>query len=104
MGISSVRIMNRLSQAKPSGVNDEGLTISTSAVGFVDAPVSAPYVFITIDGADVRVTFDGSDPTTSNGHFLGDGYAELWSRELFNAAQFIRDAAADAYGHATSMG
>ncbi|MDH3834629.1 MAG: hypothetical protein OES34_10805 [Nitrosopumilus sp.] len=105
MGISSVRVMNRLSQAKPAtDLSDEGLTISSSAVAFADVAAAAPYVYVTIDGADVRCTFDGSAPTGANGHFLGDGYQDLWSRELFNASRFIRDAAVDAYGHATPMG
>lgn len=48
-----------------------------------------------VQTADVIVTFDGTNPTTSHGHLLPAGASGTWSVETATAAKFLR-ATADA--------
>lgn len=62
-------------------IDYEAITVSATAIGLTAGklkPASpAPYrrrVFITNDGAAVRIRFDGQGaPTATNGHVLADG-------------------------------
>jgi hypothetical protein len=88
----------------PSGEADERLAVSSTAVSLTGAWTAnkTKYVLIDIQGADVMVTFDGSDPTASNGHLykkLADPF--FWHRDTARLAKFIRSASTDASVHAT---
>ena len=45
--------------------------------------------YITTDGADLYVTFDGSDPSSTNGHYLKSPYVAWWSKEATRVAKMI---------------
>lgn len=92
---------------KPSGgLTDERLTVSTVAIA-----LSSPSTWLTsgicrvvildIQNNDVMVTFDGSTPTSTNGHRLYAGQNYTWSIELAKAASFIRAGSADGVVHAS---
>lgn len=87
------------------GQTDERLTVSSSAVPFSSiatwrASGNVKFVVLDVQSNDVFVTFDGSTPTSTNGHRLYSGESYTWNFETAAAAQFIR-ASADATVHAS---
>ena len=90
---------------KPTpGVTDQSLAVADSAVQFGTAFNSlTKYVVLDVQTADVRVTYDGSDPTTSNGHILFAGRSYTWSKEAAAAAKFIRNGGTSASIHASEF-
>ena len=78
---------------KPTtGVTDQTLTVADSVVQFGTAFNSLTrYIVLDIQTADVRVTYDDSAPTTTNGHILFAGRSYTWAKETASAAKFIRD-------------
>ena len=84
---------------------DQQLTVDTTAGGVQLAAFDSAtnYVYVNVQDQSARVTFDGSAPTTTNGHVFAAGYQELWSVSLATAAKFIRDDGADAVVHATQL-
>lgn len=86
------------------GVNDQTLTVSNSAVQFATAfNELTRYIVLDVQVADVRVTYDGSAPTTSNGHILFAGRSYTWGKKTAEAAKFFRDGSADATIHASEF-
>jgi hypothetical protein len=85
----------------PGGV-DERLAVSSSVVEFATTWDNGTNKFVVLDvqGNDVFVTFDGSDPTTTNGHRLYASLSYTWHVKTADAAKFIR-ASADATVHAS---
>jgi hypothetical protein len=88
----------------PNGETDERLAVSSSVVSLTGAWTSSKtkYVLVDIQGADVMVTFDGSDPSSTNGHLfkkLADPF--FWHRDTARVAKFIRSASTDASVHVT---
>ena len=80
-----------------SSVADQRLTVSSSAVQFATAfNGSTNMVVLDVQDADVMCTFDGSTPTSTNGHRLYSGSHYTWSKAAATAAKFIRQAATDA--------
>jgi hypothetical protein len=66
-------------------------TVSSAAVQFAtafDANTSLVSVDVQVD--DVYVTFDGTTPSSSNGHRLYARDKVLWSKATATAAKFIR--------------
>ena len=91
---------------KPTtGVTDQSLAVADSAVQFGTAFNSlTKYVVLDIQTADVRVTYDGSDPVGgSNGHILFAGRSYTWSKEAAAAAKFIRNGGTSASIHASEF-
>ena len=65
---------------------------------------AATHAFWTLEGADVRVTFDGSDPVAGvNGHLFVDGAQGCWAAERMAAARAVRNAGANAHFHITQL-
>jgi hypothetical protein len=80
------------------GGTDERLTVSTSVVQFATTwyDEETKFVFVDVQGADIMVTFDGSDPSASNGHKFASGFNGFWSARQADAAKMIRAASTDA--------
>lgn len=78
----------------------QSLTVSTAAIsptGFTNAVAGGGGVnFVTFDVqvSNVRVRFDGTDPTATVGTILYVGTNYTWNVDLFNNAKFIRDTSA----------
>ena len=80
-----------------SGVSDQTLAVADSAVQFGTAFNSLTrYIVLDVQLADVRVTYDGSAPTSTNGHILFAGRSYTWSKQAAVAAKFIRDGSVSA--------
>ena len=92
---------------KPTpGVTDQTLTVDATAGGvqFGTAFNSLTrYIVLDVQGADVRVTYDDSAPTTSNGHILFAGRSYTWSKQAAAAAKFIQDGGTSATIHASEF-
>ena len=92
---------------KPTpGVTDQTLTVDATAGGvqFGTAFNSLTrYIVLDVQSADVRVTYDDSAPTTTNGHILFAGRSYTWSKQAAAAAKFIRDGGTSATIHASEF-
>ncbi len=98
----------------PSGTgNDHRLTVDATAGGVQfsganDDNTSAfdsltKYIAMDVQDADVFMTFDGSAPTTSNGHKLFAGRSYTFSKEAAVKAKFIRSGGTSAKIHASQF-
>ena len=98
----------------PSGSgNDHRLTVDATAGGVLfsganDDNTSAfdsltKYIAMDVQDADVFMTFDGSAPTTSNGHKLFAGRSYTFSKEAAVKAKFIRSGGTSAKIHASQF-
>ena len=76
-----------------AAVSSQSLTVSTTAVaatGFtIIPPRAAQLVTFDVQTSDVRVRWDGVDPTSSVGHYLPAYSAYTWDAAQYNAAKFI---------------
>lgn len=79
---------------KPStGVLDERLAVSSVVVTLAASGwdvKNTKQVLWDVQTGDIFATFDGSDPSASNGHRLYVGQSGTWSLQLAKAARFIR--------------
>ena len=87
------------------GVNDQRLTVDDTSGGVQLATLSdsTKYVWLDVQDADCFVTFDGSAPTTSNGHKLDAGEKYIWSKATARSAKFIRATVTSAIVHASEF-
>ena len=99
----------------PSGsANDHRLTVDATAGGVQfsqsgkDDNTNAfdsltKYIAFDVQDADVFMTFDGSAPTTSNGHKLFAGRSYTFSKEAAAKAKFISSGTTSAKIHASQF-
>jgi hypothetical protein len=87
-----------------SAVASQSISVSTVAIGVGTAfdQNSSPIITFDVQDNDVRVRWDGTNPTSSVGHILPASTAYTWSCAQFNAAKFIR-VSADAVIFASPM-
>lgn len=80
---------------------DQALTVDATAGGvqFAAFHADTTHVILDVQTAQVRVTFDGSAPTATDGHILEAGDWGTWSKALAVAAKFIRTGATSATIH-----
>ena len=88
-----------------AGHTDQTLTVDDTAGGkqFSAFSANCKYVVLDVQVADVRVTYDGSPPTSTNGHILFAGRSYTWAVETARAAKFIEDTTTDATIHASEF-
>lgn len=79
-----------------SGRAHKNLTISTTALGIGELHADTRYILLTVNTETVRVTFDGNDPTATDGHLLSAGDERKYSREAALALKMIRGGGTDA--------
>ena len=99
----------------PSGTaNDHRLTVDDTSGGVQFSQSSkddntdafdslTKYIAFDVQDADVFMTFDGSAPTTSNGHKLFAGRSYTFSKEAAAKAKFIRSGGTSAKIHASQF-
>ena len=98
----------------PSGSgNDHRLTVDGTAGGVLFSGANddntaafdalTKYIAMDVQDADVFMTFDGSAPTTSNGHKLFAGRSYTFSKEAAVKAKFIRSGGTSAKIHASQF-
>lgn len=96
--MANAKIVNTPSQAIPqSGAAHTQKTISSSAVAIINGPLNAntSHVLLQFNGANARVTFDGSDPSAAKGFIYPDGATAYLTRSMALAAKSIRAATTD---------
>jgi hypothetical protein len=67
------------------------LSVSGTATNFIVAALNpnTSHIYWTLDGADVRLTIDGSNPTASDGHVFKGGNSGIWSAGWAKNAKVI---------------
>lgn len=91
----NTKVNNSSLEFKPPTQTDHTVAVSTSVVTLTAAslPATHQYVRIQVQANTVRVTYDGSDPTASNGEQMVAGYRVDVRRDLAVAMKFIRESA-----------
>jgi len=87
-----------------NGETDQRLAVSTAVVALTKnwSESATKYILIDVQTNDVMVTFDGSNPSSTNGHLFKAGVQPFfWNKETARLAKFIRAGSADAAVHAT---
>lgn len=71
------------------------LTVAIAPTGYSGSTtLSAPnLVTLDIQVANIRVRWDGTDPTSSSGHILYAGLGYTFDVDMYNACKFICDGA-----------
>lgn len=77
--------------ADSTQIPSQSLTVSAAAVAATgyDIPI-VELVTFDVQVSDVRVRWDGTDPTGAVGHILPAGSAYTWAAKQYNQAKFIR--------------
>lgn len=104
--IGSVDVSDQISNLVPNSTQgDQRLTVDDTVGGVQLTALHADttHVYVTLEDAQVRVTFDGSAPTTTNGHILNPYYAAYWPKARATAAKFIRTGATSGVIHCSQM-
>jgi hypothetical protein len=87
--------VNNLYPSPSPGLTDEALSVDNTAGGVQLAASgwsqsNTKYVDWQCQTDQIRVTFDGSAPTTTNGFLLNVNQSGSWSYDRAKAAKFIR--------------
>jgi hypothetical protein len=97
--MANAKIVNTPSQAIPqSGAPHTQVTVGSTAgalIGTLTLHAYTTHVLIQFTGANTRVTFDGTNPTTSKGFVYSDGSTAYLTRSMASAAKAIRDDSTD---------
>jgi len=92
--METIRIQNVTSEmVRPLASEiDATLAVSSVAVSFGagDFPTSCKYVRLQVQGDSVRITYDGSAPTTTNGEIVQATQMSVVSRAVALQMRFIR--------------
>lgn len=89
---------------KPTpGATDQTLSVDDSIKQFSAFNSLTKYVVLDVQVSDVRVTYDDSPPTSTNGHILFAGRSYTWSKQAATAAKFIEDSTVTATIHASEF-
>lgn len=98
MGLSAVNILNIDTNFIPTRtltdtlIADQALTVDGTARDMIATALNSltTHVEWTLDGGAARYTLDGTDPTTSVGHYVADGATRIWRKEKAQAAKWIQ--------------
>lgn len=74
-----------------SGTSMRTLSVGGTASNFIVAALNpnTSHVYWSLEGADIRLTIDGSTPTTTSGHIFKDGNSGIWSSGWAKNAKVI---------------
>lgn len=74
-----------------NGALHRNLTVNSTATNFIVAALTSDttHVYWTLEGCDVRMSIDGVNPTSLDGHILKDGNSGIWSRSWAQSAKVI---------------
>lgn len=72
------------------GQAGQTVDVTNAAVSSITTPLDykTTCCYITITGGDCYVTYDGTAPSTTNGHLLAIPYDRFWSKEATRVAKF----------------
>ena len=88
---------------RSSAVADQRLSVTTVVAQFSAFSPTTTLVVLDIQTADVMCTFDGSDPSPTNGHILFNGTQYTWSVATAQQAKFHRRTTTDGVIHASEF-
>lgn len=104
MHVITNAIWPKPSRTVAGAVADQRLTVADTVVPFATTfDTITQLVVLDVQTADVMCTFDGSDPSSTNGHRLYAGTAYTWSKAMAQAARFVRQATTSAAIHASEF-
>lgn len=91
----NTKVNNSSLEFKPPTQADHTVAVSSSVVTLTASslPSTHPYVYIQVQANTVRATYDGSDPSASNGEQLTAGTRLTVKRDLALVMKFIRESA-----------
>lgn len=90
--MSNARVVNGPMQVLPvSNVSARTVSVSGTAVSLIVAALNTNTnaIYFTLEGADVRLMIDGSNPTVSVGHLFTNGTTGIWSRRWAETVKVI---------------
>ena len=101
----NVRVANAAGDLRPTpGVAMQEITVADTAVGIGGLNALTSHVFVSWDGADIRLRIDGGDPVGgTTGHLLANGGADVWSVAFARSVKLIRNAGTSATLRVTEM-
>ena len=90
---------------RSAAVTDQRLTVDNTVGGvqFSTFNDTSTMIVMDVQDADVMCTFDGSAPTSTNGHRLYSGSQYTWSVAAAQQAKFIRQGTTNAAIHASEF-
>lgn len=111
MGLAAIKVTNNETHLRPTqdnggtAITDQALAVTDTAKDLIATALNpaTTHVEWTLDAADVRMTFDGSAPTATNGHLFVNGTSRVWHRKRAEACKVIRGAATNGYIHITEL-
>jgi hypothetical protein len=96
--MSNVKINNSAIEFRPPVAAHVNKTVSSSVVSFSASELPAAngsYVYLQVQDQNVRATYGGGDPTSTDGDLLAAGERTTLKRETVLAMKFIRAGASD---------
>jgi hypothetical protein len=99
--------LQSINYPQPNATEADGrLTVSRSSVQISSVLTFASNTVLVVwdvQDNDIMVTFDGSTPTSTNGHRLYVGEKDTWHVNTARAAKFIRAGSADGTLHVSQF-
>ncbi len=98
----SKQVIRRTEDSVPNwrpvpGVKVQKLTVSNAVKQFAKLNPMTNHCILSIETADVRVSFDGDDPVVGTSQMLLQyGTYGYWGRDMISAMKLIRNAGTDA--------
>ena len=82
----------------------QNLTVAGTSVQFANTfSALTNAIFITVQTAPVWITFDGSTPSSTNGHLLPTNYNGWFSKDSIIAAKWLRSTGTSAFVSASEF-
>lgn len=81
---------------------DAGYTVTNSADSLSALDDKTTHVLVSVDTQSIRVTFDGSDPSQTNGHLWATGYEAVLTKHMAGVMKFFYTGT-NGYLHATEL-
>jgi len=101
----TMRVLSDMELVPTPGATMQNVTVADAAVQADMGAIKdgTTHVLVSVDGADVYATFDGTTPSTVNGHKWGDGANDVMEVRTFKKAKWIRAAGTSATLRVTEM-
>jgi hypothetical protein len=88
-----MHVTNLETELQPtSGATMQKLSMDNTVKELAALDTNTTHVFYTVEAGTVRVTFDGTTPSASNGHLLAQNASGFWTKETAEAAKFWQTA------------
>ena len=99
------QIVKAVEGMRPNGTENARRVVITNAgsVQFAALDVGTSHILWTSEDANFRVTFDGSEPSVTNGHVITANSTGTWTREMAEAAKFLSTTGTNAIFYASQM-